>query len=65
MHWHSPGRLLPAEVAAAIDEFKALTEAYEILSDQPTRRQYDRERDRKAASKDAGLGVERAPALGE
>ena len=39
-----------AEMALAVEEFKALTEAYEILSDQPTRRQYDRERDKKAAS---------------
>ena len=40
------------EVAKAIDEFKLLTEAYEILGDQPTRRQYDRERDKRSASYD-------------
>ena len=36
----------------AIDQFKLLTEAYSILSDQPTRRQYDRERDRRSAAYD-------------
>lgn len=41
-----------AEVERAIEEFKRLTESYEILSDQPTRRQYDRERDKRSAMKD-------------
>ena len=41
-----------AEVREAVESFKQLTEAYEILSDQPTRRQYDRARDKKSASKD-------------
>ncbi len=53
-----------AEVEDAIDRFKALTEAYEILSDQPTRRQYDRERDKLAALRDqygAHAGASSAP----
>lgn len=37
-----------ADVAIAVELFKELTEAYEILGDQPTRRQYDRARDKQA-----------------
>lgn len=47
----------PESVAAqAVAKFKELTEAYEVLADQATRRQYDRERDKMSAAADAGLG---------
>ena len=38
------------EVEAAVSKFKELTEAYEILGDMATRRQYDRERDKRNVS---------------
>ncbi len=38
------------ESLEALDKFKELTEAYEILGDQATRRPDDRERDRKTVA---------------
>ena len=45
----------PEAAAAAAARFTAVTEAFEILGDHSTRRQYDKARDDRAAADDAGL----------
>jgi DnaJ-domain-containing protein 1 len=53
-----PDKLLgasDAELAAATQAFYEMTSAYEILGDMPTRREYDRARDKMDAAQAAGM----------
>ncbi|KAL1507775.1 hypothetical protein AB1Y20_007385 [Prymnesium parvum] len=55
LHPDKQSAATPAEAAALSRRFHEMTEAYEVLSDLPTRRQYDRERDKLDADSGAGL----------